>query len=268
MTREERDLTGLVVAGSDHLTAYNVYADAYTQCGYVGEVYGLARHLFDERIEEWAERRGVLVKALEDAALALASVYRSVGSPLPTSDAAGDRPGPPRVRRAGGAVHAARSRHRRGDGRWRARARVPVECVRELGRDRRHAAAISPIGGAFRARRSRGRRSRSDMIRKFATAGAPGRSSTIPAPAADPVRDRVPIRIQRVRAGARARASDVAPPREEADRLKREYTTKRDTSRKSRGRGARRRENPPRGSRGPGTPRGRGGRGPGKRRGR
>ncbi|MEP6779507.1 MAG: DEAD/DEAH box helicase, partial [Gemmatimonadaceae bacterium] len=32
----------------------------------------------------WAERRGVLVKSLEDAALAMASVYRSVGFPIPT----------------------------------------------------------------------------------------------------------------------------------------------------------------------------------------
>jgi hypothetical protein len=47
-------------------------------------VYGLPRHLFDaERIAHWAEQRGVLVKALEDAALAMASVYRSVGMPLP-----------------------------------------------------------------------------------------------------------------------------------------------------------------------------------------
>jgi uncharacterized membrane protein YgcG len=49
-------------------------------------VYGLARHLFDpERIAPWAERRGVLVKSLEDAALAMASVYRSVSTPLPTT---------------------------------------------------------------------------------------------------------------------------------------------------------------------------------------
>jgi hypothetical protein len=47
-------------------------------------VYGLPRHLFEaERIAHWAEQRGVLVKALEDAALAMASVYRSVGMPLP-----------------------------------------------------------------------------------------------------------------------------------------------------------------------------------------
>jgi len=84
MTREGRDLEGLVVRGSDHLTAYNVYAEAFRVAGYIGEVYGLSRHLFEaERIAHWAEQRGVLVKALEDAALAMASVYRSVGLPLP-----------------------------------------------------------------------------------------------------------------------------------------------------------------------------------------
>ena len=41
MTREERDLHGVVVNGSDHLTAYNLYAEAVNQHGYVGEVYGL-----------------------------------------------------------------------------------------------------------------------------------------------------------------------------------------------------------------------------------
>ena len=83
MTREERDLAGLIVPGSDHLTAYNLYAEAYSRCGYVGEVYGLPRHLFDETIEQWAERRGVLVKAIEDAALGMASVFRGLGIILP-----------------------------------------------------------------------------------------------------------------------------------------------------------------------------------------
>ena len=84
MTREERDLSGVTVPGSDHLTAYNLYAEAFTRCGYIGEVYGLPRHLFDESIEKWAEQRGVLVKAIEDAALATASIYRSLGMELPT----------------------------------------------------------------------------------------------------------------------------------------------------------------------------------------
>ena len=78
MTREDRDLEGLIVRGSDNLTAYNVYAEAFTKCGYVGEVYGLPRHLFDDGIEQWAERRGVLVKAIEDAALGMASIFRAV----------------------------------------------------------------------------------------------------------------------------------------------------------------------------------------------
>jgi ATP-dependent helicase HrpA len=83
MTREERDLHGVIVNGSDHLTAYNLFAEAVNQHGYVGQVYGLPRHLFEEGLGEWAERRGVLVKAIEDTALGLASVYRSLELPLP-----------------------------------------------------------------------------------------------------------------------------------------------------------------------------------------
>ena len=83
MTREERDLRGLIVPGSDHLTAYNVYAEAVNKHGRLGEVYGLPRHLFGEDIEAWAERRGALVKAIEDVALGTASVYRQLELPLP-----------------------------------------------------------------------------------------------------------------------------------------------------------------------------------------
>ena len=83
MTREERDLHGVVANGSDHLTAYNLFAEAVNQHGYVGQVYGLPRHLFEDELAEWAERRGVLVKAIEDTALGLASVYRSLELPLP-----------------------------------------------------------------------------------------------------------------------------------------------------------------------------------------
>jgi ATP-dependent helicase HrpA len=85
MTREERDLEGLILPGSDHLTAYNLYAEAYRIAGYVGEVYGLARHLFEEEaMTEWAARRGVLVKSIEDAALGMASVYRGLSMALPS----------------------------------------------------------------------------------------------------------------------------------------------------------------------------------------
>jgi ATP-dependent helicase HrpA len=83
MTREERDLHGVIVNGSDHLTAYNLYAEAVNQHGYLGQVYGLARHLFEDGLVDWAERRGVLVKAIEDTALGVASVYRSLELPLP-----------------------------------------------------------------------------------------------------------------------------------------------------------------------------------------
>jgi hypothetical protein len=83
MTREEPDLRGLIVPGSDHLTGYNAFAEAVNQCGHLGEVYGLPRHLFEAEVDEWAERRGVLVKALEDAALGTASVMRTMEMPLP-----------------------------------------------------------------------------------------------------------------------------------------------------------------------------------------
>ena len=84
MTREERDLHGVLVAGSDHLTAYNLLAEAVNGCSTIGEVHGLRRHVFDEeRLAEWAERRGVLVKAVEDGALGMAAVYRALDTPLP-----------------------------------------------------------------------------------------------------------------------------------------------------------------------------------------
>ena len=84
MTREERDLEGVRVNGSDHLTAYNLFAEAVNRHGHLGEVYGLPRHLFDEAgLDGWAENRGVLVKAIEDVALGTASVYRALEMPLP-----------------------------------------------------------------------------------------------------------------------------------------------------------------------------------------
>ncbi len=92
MTREERDLNGLLVAGSDHLTAYNLYAEAFRRAGYAGEVFGLPRHLFDDRIGQWSEERGALVKSIEDAALGMASIYRTLEMRLPDQmPYAGDR---------------------------------------------------------------------------------------------------------------------------------------------------------------------------------
>ena len=93
MTREDRDLRGLIVNGSDHLTAYNLYAEAYARSGSIGEVYGLPRHIFDEEsVQEWGDERRVLVKSVEDAALSMASIYRALGLRLPADmTLAGDR---------------------------------------------------------------------------------------------------------------------------------------------------------------------------------
>src|SRR5690606_1419399 len=35
MAREERDLDGVLVPGSDNRTAYNLYAEGYRECGYI-----------------------------------------------------------------------------------------------------------------------------------------------------------------------------------------------------------------------------------------
>ena len=84
MTREERDLHGVLVAGSDHLTAYNLLVEAVNRCGRIGVVHGLPRHVFDEiQLAEWAESRGVLMKAIEDGALGMASAYRALDAELP-----------------------------------------------------------------------------------------------------------------------------------------------------------------------------------------
>jgi ATP-dependent helicase HrpA len=92
MTREERDLRGIVVPGSDHLTAYALLAEAINECGTIGEVHGLRRHVFDEeQLAQWADRRGVLVKAVEDGALGLASAYRALDLELPQRLPAADR---------------------------------------------------------------------------------------------------------------------------------------------------------------------------------
>ncbi|MDB4950150.1 MAG: helicase, family [Gemmatimonadetes bacterium] len=84
MLRQDNDIGQYVVPGSDHLTIHNLYRDALEMCGALGSVYGLPRHVFDEKaLAEWAEERGVLVRSIEDGALAIASIYRSLDQPLP-----------------------------------------------------------------------------------------------------------------------------------------------------------------------------------------
>jgi hypothetical protein len=91
MTREVSDLRGLTLERSDHLTAYNLYAEAVNDHGYIGKVFGLARHQFHETLADWADSRGVMVKAIEDLALGTASVYRTLELPLPESMPTADR---------------------------------------------------------------------------------------------------------------------------------------------------------------------------------
>ena len=86
LRQQDNDIGQYVVAGSDHLTAYRIYEAALREVGTIGHVYGLPRHVFDEEeIAKWCEERGVLVRSIEDAALAIASIYRALDMELPRS---------------------------------------------------------------------------------------------------------------------------------------------------------------------------------------
>ncbi|HEU0053378.1 MAG TPA: hypothetical protein VFQ39_09385, partial [Longimicrobium sp.] len=84
LRQQDNDIGQYVVPGSDHLTAYRIYQDALAELGMMGQVYGLPRHVFDEQaLADWCEERGVLVRSIEDAALAIASIYRALDMELP-----------------------------------------------------------------------------------------------------------------------------------------------------------------------------------------
>jgi hypothetical protein len=84
LRQQDNDIGQYIVPGSDHLTAFRIYEDALRTCGTLGFVYGLPRHVFDpESLGAWADERGVLVRSIEDAALAIASIFRSLDIDLP-----------------------------------------------------------------------------------------------------------------------------------------------------------------------------------------
>lgn len=84
MLRQDHKIGEYAVPGSDNLTSYRIYQDAVRSSGSLGSVYGLPRHVFEEQaLEEWAEERGVMVRSIEDGALAIASIYRSLDLELP-----------------------------------------------------------------------------------------------------------------------------------------------------------------------------------------
>ena len=84
LRQQDNDIGEYVVSGSDNLTAYAIYRDALETCGTLGSVYGLPRHVFEpEALEKWAEERGVMMRSIEDAALAIASIYRGMDLELP-----------------------------------------------------------------------------------------------------------------------------------------------------------------------------------------
>lgn len=84
LRQQDNDIGQYVVKGSDNLTAYAIYQDALEETGALGSVYGLPRHVFDaEALEKWCEERGVMMRSIEDAALAVASIFRGLDLELP-----------------------------------------------------------------------------------------------------------------------------------------------------------------------------------------
>ena len=210
MTREERDLHGVIVNGSDHLTAYNLYAEAVNQHGYLGEVYGLPRHLFEDGLAEWAERRGVLVKAIEDTALGVASVYRSLELPLPKQLPYASKESEARVGRSARAVHAVRPRDRRAHRRRPGGAGLEDLGGGKLGRRGGQPAILRrPVRRASR-RRSRAPRSPTIWCASTPALGPP--RVVLGGPAQAPgARGRAPPLLFRFRPRHRRRAAAAAP---------------------------------------------------------
>ena len=84
LRQQDNDIGDFVVKGSDHLTIYRIYRAALEKFGSMGNVYGLPRHVFDEaELEKWCEERGIMMRAIEDGALAIASIYRGMDLDLP-----------------------------------------------------------------------------------------------------------------------------------------------------------------------------------------
>ena len=87
MTREERDLDGTDRSGKRSSHRVQSLRRGVRALRLHGRgVWSAAASVRRRRIEQWAERRGVLVKSIEDAALGMASVYRALGMPLPDRD--------------------------------------------------------------------------------------------------------------------------------------------------------------------------------------
>ena len=122
-----------------------------------------------KRMKKWAEERGVLVKSIEDAALAMACVLRSVES------AAARRKCRSPTRRSSAVSPILLAQFMpfdlvidETDCRRPSSARFEDERVRQIGAPSPVRCAISPIATACRARPSKARKFRIERLRRYA----------------------------------------------------------------------------------------------------
>ncbi|MFA6097698.1 MAG: helicase-related protein [Candidatus Paceibacterota bacterium] len=82
--KPDYDIDEFVVQGSDHLTAYNIVAHAITNYSRIESDKGYTQYRFREReFYEWAEKRGINAKEIEEIALALKSILHNLNMPIP-----------------------------------------------------------------------------------------------------------------------------------------------------------------------------------------
>lgn len=82
--KSDYDISEFIVAGSDHLTAYNIVAYAITTFGEISSSKGYTEYRFREKeFYGWAEMKGINAKEIEEIALALKSILHNLKMPIP-----------------------------------------------------------------------------------------------------------------------------------------------------------------------------------------
>ena len=170
MTREERDLDGLIVPGSDHLTAYNLYAEAYRRAGSMGRCTACRATCSTKSASSGGPSDAARSSSRSRTRRSgwRASIARSA-SPLPARMTSAGERNAARVPATARRVHAVHARDRRAERRRATRRASRRRACAAAGVRSPATCATSPTSSEIRARRSRGRRSRTTCCGSYAT---------------------------------------------------------------------------------------------------
>ena len=151
MTREERDLHGLIVNGSDHLTAYNLYAEAVNQHGYSARSTGCRVMCSKKGSRSGPSGAGCSSRRSRTRRSVWRSVYRSIELPLPKQLPYAGEGDPRGNSELLARVHAVRPGDRRAYGRRPGGARFEDVGGRKLGSGGGQASILRRRSGTPRA---------------------------------------------------------------------------------------------------------------------